>query len=108
MPFQGLSFIIYLRHHTGKVLMEQYAELLTTLLEKSAYAKHIKAYQKQLIEIAHTNEQIKSALTHLLTHSNFKTSHEIDLSQFPHEKKILNNFFEYVYFASDSFLKGTK
>lgn len=88
--------------------MQHHAELLSYLLNKNTYAKHIKVYQDQLAHIAENNEQIKSVLSSLLTKSNFKIDHEIKLSEFPYEKEVINDFFEYIYFASDEFLKKAR
>jgi hypothetical protein len=79
-------------------------KIIKFLLSKSYY-KHKISVDDSLLEIIHYNNQLQNTLNKLLSTSDFSSSSPIDLNKFYNEYIIFDNFFEYMFYASESFVR---
>lgn len=91
-----------------QVIMKNSAQkkyLLKHLLSKSHYGNKIVIDMNLLLEIATYNHQINHALSRILSHSEFSKTTKIDKRQFYRELEIMQDFFEYLYYSSENFVR---
>lgn len=80
-------------------------QLLLYFFEKNYYYPDLKPYWDQIIKAIETNHQMNTILENIIHSPHFSKILNLDLKHFKSEAKIINHFFEYIYFTEKLFLK---
>lgn len=82
------------------------SNILTQLAQKHYYAKVIVGIIPDVVHLINENELLHKTMRHILSQINTDTDISISWSQLDkNEKEVINNFFDYLYFTSEQFLK---
>ena len=81
--------------------------LLKRLVRRSAYSRYLLARIGRVYETCRSNHELQSALTRLLEARPFDGQGKLppSRSRLARDRRLLNDFLEYLYFASDEFLR---
>ncbi|HSB73441.1 MAG TPA: NAD-dependent epimerase/dehydratase family protein [Candidatus Methylomirabilis sp.] len=85
--------------------------LLRQLAGKSAFSRFLLARIGRVYEMCRSNHQLRAALTRLLDASQVERGTKpfpLKRDRHAEERKLLNQYFEYLYFASDEFLRRVR
>lgn len=87
---------------TGEIMVE----MLNQLVVKHYYATKIVPLISELTSFIALNEQLRQTLEEIADKNNFRTKHQINWSELNSaQRKVINCFFDYLYFTSPQFLK---
>lgn len=82
------------------------SDILMQLAKKHYYAKVIVGIIPDVVHLINENELLHKTMRHILSQINTDTDISISWSQLDkNEKEVINNFFDYLYFTSEQFLK---
>ncbi|WED42183.1 hypothetical protein [Legionella cardiaca] len=87
---------------TGKLMVD----MLALLAPKHYYGRRVMTLIPELACFIAENYQLQQTLANLAEKTDFVTTHQLHWSQLnKNEKKVINSFFDYLYFTSPQFLK---
>lgn len=83
-------------------------DILLLLVVDSPYRRDIVLEVAKTAYLINENEALNHAMSGIINGSDFINSHAIDHSASKEAIKTIHNFFEYLYFITDKFLKGVE
>jgi len=79
--------------------------LIQYLLGKSYYCNKMPLDPTDLVALVHYNDQLNEIVSRLRAESDFVHTHTLNLPQFRDEFQIMDSFFEYLFYAQESFVR---
>ncbi|HHT0594226.1 TPA: hypothetical protein ACTXXA_002577 [Legionella anisa] len=87
---------------TGEIMVE----MLNQLVTKHYYATQIIPLISELASFIALNQQLRQTLEEIANKNNFQSNHQVNWSELnSDQRKIINCFFDYLYFTSPQFLR---
>jgi hypothetical protein len=84
-------------------------DILTQLAREHYYASVIVSIIPEIAHLINENEQLHKTMVNILKQINFDETHSVTWSQLEDdEMEVIDNFFDYLYFTSTTFLEEAR
>ena len=78
------------------------------LISKSHYACFLHSRTNEIYELVELNDELRTTVGRLYRNSGFQSTGRMNLKTFQNEWKLIEHFFEYLYFTSSDFIAQAK